>query len=131
MKSENIYGIGTDIIEVKRVKNAIERYPNFILKVFTPAESSYCEGKKELNLKYICYAERFAAKEAVAKSLGTGLGKNVYLTEIEVISLAGGKPVINITGRSKDFCNTKNIKRIEISLTGIQKYAIAFAVAIV
>ena len=130
MKNLKIYGIGTDIVEVPRIKDAILKYTGFRERIYTAGEISYCENKKNPSAKYISYAQRFAAKEAVAKALGTGLGKHVFFREIEVINLDSGKPEINIYGKSKNFCCDNYITEILVSLTGTKNYAAAFAIAI-
>jgi holo-[acyl-carrier protein] synthase len=130
MKNLKIYGIGTDLIEVGRIKNAILKFPGFRERIYTEAEISYCENKKNTSAKFISYAQRFAAKEAVAKALGTGLGKHVSFSEIEVINRDSGKPEINIYGKSNKFCRNNSIAEIIISLTGTKDYAAAFAIAV-
>ncbi|MBM3699581.1 MAG: holo-[acyl-carrier-protein] synthase [Actinobacteria bacterium] len=130
MDNLNIYGIGTDIIEVQRIKNAILKFSGFRERIYTAREISYCENKKNPSAKYISYAQRFAAKEAVAKALGTGLGKHVFFSEIEVINRDSGKPEINLYGKSKNFCMANFISEILISLTGTKDYGAAFAIAV-
>ena len=130
MENHKIYGIGTDIIEVPRIKNAILRFPGFRERIYTAAEISYCENKKNSSVKYTSYAQRFAAKEAVAKALGTGLGKYVFFNEIEVINRDSGKPEINVYGKSKNYCRDNSIAEIMLSLTGTKDYAAAFAIAV-
>jgi len=126
----DIFGIGIDIIEVKRVKGAIEKFPGFLKKVFSAEEIKYCENKKNISAKYISYAQRFAVKEAVLKALATGIGKNVSYGDINVINTESGKPEIRLSGKTKSFCNGISIKEIKISLSGIKDYAAAFAVAL-
>ncbi|MBM3707671.1 MAG: holo-[acyl-carrier-protein] synthase [Actinobacteria bacterium] len=124
-----IFGLGIDIIEVDRIKSAINRYGRFLTKVFTPVEIKYCESKKNPAVKYISYAEKFAAKEAVAKSLGVGFGKNLSFCEIEVKNLSSGKPVILLSGKAKEYCIKNKIGKIEVSLSGTKNYAVAFSIA--
>jgi len=130
MDNLKIYGIGTDIIEVHRIKDAILRFPGFLERIYTAVEISYCESKRNSSAKYISYAQRFAAKEAVGKALGTGLGKYIFFGEIEVKNLKSGKPGINIYGKSNKFCLDNSIAEIILSLTGTKDYAVAFAIAI-
>jgi len=92
-----IYGLGTDIVEVDRIKNSIEKYGNkFLNKVFTEIEISYCESYKDT--KYPHYAARFAVKEAFSKAIGTGFTKGFKLNEIGVKNEENGKPVIELFG---------------------------------
>ena len=129
MAELKIYGIGVDLIEVKRIKSAIEKNPGFIKKVYTDSEVKYCTGK--LRSRFINYAERFAAKEAVSKSLRTGIGKNIHLNEIEVANLHSGEPFINLYGTTKAYCDKLTIKDIKITLSGTEERAIAFAIALI
>jgi holo-[acyl-carrier protein] synthase len=124
-----IYGIGVDLVEVKRIKSAIEKNPGFIKKVYTDSEVKYCAGKSRSS--FISYAERFAAKEAVSKSLRTGIGKNIRFNEIEVANLHSGEPVINLYGTTKAYCDKLTIKDIKITLSGTEEYAVAFAIALI
>lgn len=125
-----IYGIGTDLIEVGRIKNAILQFPGFEERIYTDLEISFCENKKNSSAKYISYAQRFAAKEAVAKALGTGLGKHVFFNEIEVANSQNGKPEINIYGKSKNYCCDNSIAEILVSMSGIKEYAATFVLVL-
>lgn len=124
----NIYGIGTDIIEVDRVKSALEKYPGFKTRVYTEHEIAYCEDRQCENAKYISYAERFAAKEAVAKAFGTGLGKNIFFKDIEVQNMLSGQPLVKLSAKAQNLLIQKGPYDLKISLSGIKDYAVAFAV---
>lgn len=128
-KNEHIFGIGTDIVDVKRLKAIVQRTESFINRVFSENEISYCRGKKNRDVMFTCFAERFAAKEAVLKAFGIGIFGKIKLSEIEVINNDKGKPFIRLNGISGKFAADNNIRRIEISLSGIKEYAVAFAVA--
>ena len=89
-----IIGLGTDIIEVTRIGEMIERHGEvFLQRVFTEQEIAYCQHRKA-SLQH--YAGRWAAKEAVMKTLGTGFTKGIGWTEIEVISRPSGQPVTRL-----------------------------------
>ena len=76
-----IFGIGIDVVEVERVESSIAEFgERFVSRVFTEAERAYCESQKR---PAIHYAARFAAKEAVAKALGTGIGKELSWLDME------------------------------------------------
>jgi holo-[acyl-carrier protein] synthase len=124
----NIYGIGTDIIEVGRVKSALEKYPGFKTRIYTEHEIAYCEDRKFKNLKYIAYAQRFAAKEAVAKAFGTGLGKDIFFKDIEVQNMPSGQPQIKLSAKAQDLLVQNGLFNLKISLSGIKDFAVAFAV---
>ena len=91
-----ILGLGTDIVEITRIGQMIERHGDtFLNRVFTENENKYCGSKKN---KEQHYAGRWAAKEAVMKTLGTGFIKGIGWKEIEVVNLKSGKPTIVISG---------------------------------
>ena len=129
MAELEIYGIGVDLVEVKRIKSAIEKNPGFIKKTYTDSEVKYCAGKP--GSCFISYAQRFAAKEAVSKSLRTEIGKNIRFNEIEVANLHSGEPVINLYGTTKVYCDKLAIRDIKITLSGTKEHAIAFAIALI
>jgi len=87
-----IYGIGNDIIEIERIKEAVEKNNKFKERIFTEKEIKYAEKNKN---PYPTYAGRFAAKEAFFKSLGTGIRK-YWFKDIEIVNDINGKPYINI-----------------------------------
>jgi holo-[acyl-carrier protein] synthase len=120
-----IYGIGTDLIEVERVKKSIEKINGFKEKIFRPAEISYCESKKN---KFEHYAGRFAVKEAFFKALGTGWRNGLSFNEIEVVNDKLGKPEIELHGKAKDSAVKNKIKRIKVSISHIKETAIAFVI---
>ena len=113
---------GTDIIEIERIKRAIERLQDkFVNKIFTEKEIEYCE--KHGNQKFEHYAARFAAKEAIFKAISNQV-KNVNWTKIEIVNLENGKPVVNLTEA------VENLENIEISISHCRSYACANAIAI-
>ena len=122
----NIYGIGTDIIEVKRVQSALEKYPGFKTRVFTKHEIAYCEDRQCDNAKYISYAQRFAAKEAVTKAFGTGLGKDIFFKDIEVRNMPSGQPLIKLSQKAQELLIKKGPFDVKISLSGTKDFAVAF-----
>ena len=121
-----ILGIGVDIIEIKRIRNIIDKYGNrFKKKCFHKNEIFRSENK--LN-SVESYAKRYAAKEACAKALGTGLARGVFWKDIEVDNNKYGKPYIKLHGRAKEIFKNMNKKsniQIEVSLSDEKKYAIA------
>lgn len=123
-----IFGIGIDVVEVERIASAIERHGEpFLARLFTPAERAYCEAHRQPAPHY---AARFAAKEAVSKALGTGIGANAGLLEMEVIRQASGAPAIRLSGAAESFAREQGICEIQISLTHTAQYAAANAIAI-
>jgi holo-[acyl-carrier protein] synthase len=91
-----ILGIGSDLIDIRRVEKTLERYgKRFIDRVFTGIERKKSEGRK---MRAASYAKRFAAKEACAKALGTGLNQGVYWRDMGVVNLRSGKPTMALSG---------------------------------
>jgi len=114
--------LGTDLVQVKRIKKALTRWGNrFLNRVFTPDEIAYCKRKKAPE---ISLAARFAAKEAAMKAVGTGLSGKVGWRDFEVIRDARGKPGIRLSERMKKRLRNRIIL---ISLTHTQEYALAVA----
>ena len=120
----NIFGIGTDIVNIKRVEKSLKKSgKKFKNKIFTKNEIVYCESKKN-SCPY--YAKRFAAKEAFVKALGTGFRKNITFKDIEVSNDNFGKPSIKINGPVDNFLKKKikNKKyKIYLSLSDDLPYA--------
>lgn len=119
-----MFRIGVDMIEIERVRQAIERYPErFTVRCFTPSERAQCGNLMER------FAARFAAKEAVAKALGTGIGCEATWTEIEIFSDDKRRPHLILHGVAAEVANTLGLNSWQISLSHTHEYAIAFVVA--
>jgi holo-[acyl-carrier protein] synthase len=118
---------GVDIVEIDRIKSSIDTLgQSFINKVFTPGEIDYCERKK--STKYQSYAARFAAKEAVSKAFGTGMGSRVSWRDIEVYNDEFGKPHVALLGKARELFNQLNAVSISLSLSHCKAYAVAYVV---
>jgi holo-[acyl-carrier protein] synthase len=123
-----IFGIGIDVVEVERIAAAIERHGEpFLAKLFTAGERGYCEAQKKPALHY---AARFAAKEAVSKALGTGIGGQAGWLDLEITRDPAGAPKLVLQGAAADFTRLQGITEIQISLTHAREYAAANAIAI-
>ena len=91
-----IIGIGSDLIDIRRIEKTLERHGDrFIQRVYTEIEQVRSEGRRA---RAASYAKRFAAKEACAKALGTGLSQGVFWRDLGVANLPGGKPTMVLTG---------------------------------
>jgi len=124
----NIFGIGIDVVEVTRIESSIEAFgERFIRRIFTDAERDYCQKQK---FPAIHFAARFAAKEAVAKALGTGVGKDLAWLDMEVSRRSSGEPLILLSGDGEKFAEKSDITHIKISLTHTSQYAAANAIAL-
>ena len=121
-----IYGNGIDIIDIDRIRRVIDKYGNrFIKRCFSISEIERSE--KRIN-SVESYAKRYAAKEACAKALGTGLARGVFWKDIEVENNKYGKPMIKLNGKGKEIfknMNKNSNMQIELSLSDEKKYAIA------
>ncbi len=90
-----IIGIGSDLIDIRRIEKSLERHgERFIARIYTETERARSEGRKQ---RAASYAKRFAAKEACAKALGTGLAEGVFWRDMGVVNQAGGKPTMQLT----------------------------------
>ena len=121
----NIYGIGTDIISVDRIKSSLKS-KFFISRIFNKKEILKC---KKINKSINCYAKRFAAKEAFSKALGTGISNGISFNEIIILNKKSGKPYISVIDQTKKTLNKKFKKKkfkISLSLSDEKKYAVAF-----
>ncbi len=91
-----IIGLGNDLIDIRRIEKAIERYGDrFLLRIFTDTERGKSDRRR---MRAASYAKRFAAKEACAKALGTGLSRGVFWKDMGVINLPSGRPTLTLTG---------------------------------
>ena len=91
-----IIGIGNDVIDIRRIEKAIERYgERFLNRIFTDVERARSDGKAG---RAASYAKRFAAKEACAKALGTGIARGVHWKDMGVVNLDSGRPTLRLTG---------------------------------
>ena len=120
-----IHGIGTDIIDIRRIKKVLEKYnEKFKQKCFHKQEIARSDSRYN---KVESYAKRYAAKEACAKALGTGLAKGVFWKDIEVKNNSNGKPYISLHNNASRYLEknfNKNAK-IELSLSDEKDFAIA------
>ena len=124
---DHIFGIGTDIVGILRIKEIFFKNKNFKNRIFSIKEIEYCETRKN---KFASYSKRFAAKEAFVKALGTGIRGGISFNEISVNNNKIGAPFIELLGKTKTI--TKNLikKKITIylSLSDEKKYALAMVV---
>lgn len=90
-----ILGIGSDLIDIRRIEKSLERHgERFIARIYTEVEKARSEGRRQ---RAASYAKRFAAKEACAKALGTGMAEGVFWRDMGVVNLPDGKPTMHLT----------------------------------
>ena len=126
-----IIGIGSDLIDIRRIENALKRYGRrFVDRVFTEVEQHKSERRAQ---RAATYAKRFAAKEACAKALGTGLRAGVFWRDIGVVSLPTGQPTIKLTGGAAQRLRqiTPPGMRAHIALTLTDDFPLAQAIVII
>jgi holo-[acyl-carrier protein] synthase len=114
-----ILGIGSDLIDIRRVEKSIERYgERFLDRIFTPVERAKSDRRAQRSASY---AKRFAAKEACAKALGTGLSHGVFWRDMGVVNLPGGKPGLQLTGgalrRLEELTPKGHMAQIDLTIT--------------
>jgi holo-[acyl-carrier protein] synthase len=114
-----ILGIGSDLIDIRRVEKSIERFgERFLGRVFTDIERAKSDRRAQRGASY---AKRFAAKEACAEALGTGLRKGVFWRDMGVVNLPGGKPGMKLTGgalaRLRELTPATHCAQIDLSIT--------------
>jgi holo-[acyl-carrier protein] synthase len=118
-----LVGTGIDVVEVERIARSIERYGlRFLSRVFTAGEIAYSQRKKNCAESF---AARFAAKEAGAKALGTGIQYGITWTEMEVRRAPGQRPTLHFSGRALEMAERLGVKRVSLSLTHSKTVAIA------
>ena len=121
-----VIGIGIDVVEVDRVKSSLEEFSErFLNRVFTKSEQEYCQKQKRPELHL---AARFAAKEAIAKAFGTGIGKEIGWLDMEIIRKESGEPEARLHGDAKEYANQRGVEQVMVSLTHAKQYAAANAV---
>ena len=123
----NIFGIGTDIVKNSRIKRLIKN-KRFINRIFT---SNEIQDSKKIKRKVLFFSKRFAAKEAFAKSLGTGFTHNINFKDINISKKKSGKPYLTLSNNLKNILKRKlKLKKIKIflSLSDEREYSIAYVI---
>ena len=118
-------GVGTDLVHVPRLADAMARHAGFAARLFTSAEIAYCERHREPAPRY---AARFAAKEAVLKALGTGLGRGMRWLDVEIVAAPSRQPLVRLHGEVAARARALGVAEVEVSLSHDGEYALAFAV---
>ncbi len=123
-----VFGIGTDIIEVERIEAMLSRHDEtFLQRVFTAEETRYCSQHKASSQHF---AGRWAAKEATLKALGTGWARGIQWTDIEITNLAGGAPRIELHGTALEYATQRGIREMKISISHCKAFAVACVIAV-
>lgn len=118
-----IIGLGTDIVEISRVKAVLEKFSGrFHERVYTEMELMLGESKSG-HIAY--YAGRWAAKEAAAKALGCGIGENCAFTDIEILNDDHGRPVLTFSGAAAKYAQSLQVSEVKLSISHENHYAVA------
>jgi holo-[acyl-carrier protein] synthase len=124
----NLLGTGVDIVETARIAESLARHgERFLARVFLEGERAYCA---KMAVPERCYAVRFAAKEAVSKAFGTGIGASLGWLDIEVCRKASGEPFIILHGTGAETAARLGITELRLSLSHSDHYAVAHALAL-
>ena len=115
--------VGVDLIEIERIRRALERYPGFKERCFTEAERAYCDSRKNPAQSY---AGRFAGKEAVGKALGFGVARAFAWRDVEIVGRP--KPAVQLHGRLAAWAGRVGALEIDVSMTHSRELASAVAV---
>lgn len=118
-----LVGTGIDLVEIERIAHSIERFgERFLERIFTADEIAYCRARAGAAESF---AARFAAKEAGAKALGTGIQHGVSWKELEVRRLPGQRPTLHLSGRARTIAGQLGVQRVSLSLTHTKSLAMA------
>jgi holo-[acyl-carrier protein] synthase len=124
----NVLGIGMDIVETKRVADSLERFGDrFLNRIFLEGEIAYSRSMK---LPHLHLAARFAAKEAVSKAFGTGIGREIGWRDMEIVREPGDKPRVVLHGRAVEYAKSRGVQEIHVSLSHTAEYGAASAVIV-
>ncbi len=122
-----VVGVGTDLMETERLQASIDRYgERFLQRIYTDDEIAYCLRKQKHSAE--SFAARFAAKEAGAKALGTGIARGVGWKDLEVRRETGGRPTLHLSGRAAELARAMGVRSVQLSLTHSRELAMAVVV---
>ena len=125
-KSQMILGVGIDIIEVARIASSFEKFGGrFVNRILLPDEIAYCQSHKN---PAPFLAARFAAKEAISKAFGTGIGAALGWQDMEIRRKASGEPFVVLHGKGRELFASRGAKQLLVSLSHTQHYAAVTAV---
>jgi holo-[acyl-carrier protein] synthase len=124
----NILGTGVDIVETGRVGDSIEKFGDrFLHRCFLPDEIAYCNKMK---FPALHFAARFAAKEAISKAFGTGIGKELGWRDMEICRRDTGEPYVKLHDKGAELARARGVVEIYVSLSHCKEYAVAQAVIV-
>lgn len=119
--------VGVDVIGVDRMTRLVTDNPQIVEELFTSTELAYCLGKRRCHEHM---AVRFAAKEAVLKSFGTGLGRRMRWTDVEVVRDYRGRPIVRLHGEVATWADRRGLADLDVSLAHSAGVAVAHALSV-
>jgi holo-[acyl-carrier protein] synthase len=123
-----ILGVGMDIVETKRIAESIERFGDrFLHRVFLEGEVAYSQSMK---FPHLHLAARFAAKEAISKAFGTGIGRELGWRDLEIVREPSGAPRVLLHGRAGAYASARGVQAVHVSLSHTAEYGAASAVIV-
>ena len=126
IEGTQILGTGVDIVETTRIRDSLERFgERFLNRCFWPEEVAYCNGMK---FPALHFAARFAAKEAISKAFGTGIGHQLGWKDMEIRKRDTGEPYAVLHGRGAELASARGVTEVFVSLSHCKDYAAAQAV---
>lgn len=121
-----ILGTGIDLIEVSRIATSLQKFGDrFLQRILRPAEITYCQSHRE-PAPFV--AARFAAKEAISKAFGTGIGAELGWLDMEIVREASGKPTVQLHGKALALLAALGGRMVHVSLSHLQNHAAAVAI---
>jgi holo-[acyl-carrier protein] synthase len=128
IEAANIIGTGVDIVETGRIRDSLDRFgERFLNRCFWPGEVAYCNGMK---FPALHFAARFAAKEAISKAFGTGIGHQLGWKDMEIRKRDSGEPYVALHGKGEELARTRGVTEVFVSLSHCKDYAAAQAVIV-
>jgi len=130
MKAEgtNVLGTGVDIVETARIQDSLDKFgERFLNRCFWPDEVAYCNGMK---FPALHIAARFAAKEAISKAFGTGIGHQLGWKDMEIRKRESGEPYAVLHGKGTELASARGVTEVFVSLSHCKDYAAAQAVIV-
>lgn len=123
-----IIGTGIDIVETGRVNDSVEKFGDrFLNRCFLPGEIAYC---RQMKFPALHFAARFAAKEAISKAFGTGIGAELGWRDMEICRRDSGEPFVKLYGKGIELAAKRGVTEVLVSLSHSKDYAAAQAVAV-
>jgi holo-[acyl-carrier protein] synthase len=128
IQAANIIGTGVDIVETARIRDSLDKFgERFLNRCFWPNEVTYCNGMK---FPALHFAARFAAKEAISKAFGTGIGHQLGWKDMEIRKRDSGEPYVALHGKGEELARARGVTDVFVSLSHCKDYAAAQAVIV-